>query len=370
MCAHFKGCCDVKIVRLRSRDCSSLKLTLKQLITQIFSPDQDAKIQNGLPKHANQPEGPAEPQEDFLEQMTLESVEKLYETKYGKRGKNPPPIVIVVEDFEGFEASIMEDLIIICSGHSLNLCISFLFCVATHGDVLQRKLSRSALSVLQTRKFHIQQSSVYLTGILEEIMNVESGCLFTFSQSLFTFLVDQFLFEHFSVTCFLQSLKYALLEHFYENPLSCFHNVDFVKICCQNSPEEALDWLQKSNLSHASLWEMFRATRSFRDFIESQGENPELQKNLLLQDDLLMNHLIEFIRHYWHQQKCYHLVIKVFHHLICKLPENLFGKHVRELYCQLLNVSIDSLPHYRKAIDLARYPFSHTFLCGSTGCDF
>lgn len=78
--------------------------------------------------------------------------------------------MIVIQDFECFESKVLEDFIIICSQYVDRLPFVFVFGMATSIDIFQQMLPRSAISLLRTEKFKLEQPGSCIDTIIEKVL--------------------------------------------------------------------------------------------------------------------------------------------------------------------------------------------------------
>ncbi|CAO3636475.1 unnamed protein product [Cunninghamella blakesleeana] len=196
-----------------------------------------------------------------------------------------PKIVIILQDFESFEPHVLQDFIAIMSEYRATLPVVFIIGIATSTEILHQSLDKSTLSLLRIEKFWLQQSDVWFNRVLDSLF-IDSNFTLKFGARPFKFLLDHFYLYDFSISKVKSSIKYALMHHFYGNPLSIF-------IQLYGSPSKMISttlkqWYQDNiiNEHHAAH---IRMLRSFRDYIESISEtNPGLALKSLDEDEYLL----------------------------------------------------------------------------------
>lgn len=81
--------------------------------------------------------------------------------------------------------------------------------LATSMDALHQGLPKSALSLLQTRKFQMQQSNECLTAIVEDLF-IHANVGLMVGPLPLKQLIDQFMHYNFSVGGFVSNLKVSI----------------------------------------------------------------------------------------------------------------------------------------------------------------
>ncbi|KAJ3162756.1 Origin recognition complex subunit 3 [Geranomyces michiganensis] len=139
------------------------------------------------------------------------------------------------------------------------------------------------LNALRIEKFKSQQSQECVDALIEEIIVRHPLCVdglptsFKFGLDPFRFLMDNFQLHTLSVLSVHHTLKYAMMDMYYSNPLSLLMDAN---------PEESKDDIVAS-LTADHLLEV-RMTRSFRNHIDDvTEEHPDAATALLLDDTAL-----------------------------------------------------------------------------------
>jgi origin recognition complex subunit 3 len=122
--------------------------------------------------------------------------------EHGKR----PTLVVIIQDFESFDQETLQDFIMICHSYQERIPFVFLMGLATSIDALHQGLPKSVLSLLQTKKFQMQQSSECLTAIVEDLF-VHANVGLMVGPLPLKQLIDQFMHYNFSVGGFVANLK-------------------------------------------------------------------------------------------------------------------------------------------------------------------
>ncbi|KAI9304149.1 origin recognition complex subunit 3 N-terminus-domain-containing protein [Cunninghamella echinulata] len=196
-----------------------------------------------------------------------------------------PKIVIILQDFESFEPHVLQDFMSVMSEYRAILPIVFIIGIATSTEILHQSLDKSTLSLLRIEKFWLQQSDVWFNRVLDSLF-IDSNFTLKFGARPFKFLLDHFYLYDFSISKVKSSIKYALMHHFYGNPLSVF--TQLYGLASEEITTILKQWYQNGIITehHATH---IRMLRSFRDYIESISEtNPTLALKLLDDDEYLL----------------------------------------------------------------------------------
>ncbi|KAF9174644.1 Origin recognition complex subunit 3 [Mortierella sp. AD010] len=185
------------VIILQSKDCVNLKTAMKSMIDQFV----------GLAV-----EGAINPLEAGLKLPAYDMIvlERWYQSLCDLRENDPdmrtPTLVVIIQDFESFDQDVLQDLITICSNYLDRIPFVFLMGLATSIDALHQSLPKSVLSLLQTRKFQMQQSSECLTAVIEDLFIHAKVGLMVGPLPLKQ-LIDQFMHYNFSIGGFVANLK-------------------------------------------------------------------------------------------------------------------------------------------------------------------
>uniref|UniRef100_A0A2C9JVY9 Origin recognition complex subunit 3 n=1 Tax=Biomphalaria glabrata TaxID=6526 RepID=A0A2C9JVY9_BIOGL len=165
-----------------------------------------------------------------------------------------PHIVIMIEDIENMNASVLQDFISLCSSYLSTLPVVLVLGIATAITAIHQILSSSTSSLMCMEKFHAPPASQYLTHLLDKLIMTPS-IPFKLGPKVLNFLLDNFLYHDFSIVNFIQGFKLCMLEHFLRNPLS--------ELCCPVEDADAI----ASKLTQAEI-EHFRRHPSFMRYVE------------------------------------------------------------------------------------------------------
>ncbi|PIK61241.1 putative origin recognition complex subunit 3 [Apostichopus japonicus] len=206
--------------------------------------------------------------------------------------------------------------------------------------------------MLSIEKFQAPHSSISLNQLISKIF-LTPKYPFKLGAKVFLLLLDLFLYHDFSFTNFVKGIKFSMIEHFFNQPLSF--------LCCNF--EEAADCVKA--MSHDQL-ELCRQFQSFRRYVEHQA--PKEQRALLLDDKHtkgVIQDLLEVI-HEYHSN--FYPVLLCLHQITNELPQSPLGKKLRELYAMTLEGNIVEQEGYKQAISLVRLFAREELICHLEAC--
>ncbi|KAF9191007.1 Origin recognition complex subunit 3 [Haplosporangium sp. Z 767] len=341
------------VVILQSKDCTNLKAALKSMIEQFLG--------LGIAGAVNPLEGGMRLQNyDMIvlerwyqsiadhQQVEAEKADMTSETQ--QQHSKRPKLVVIIQDFESFDPETLQDLIIICSNYQDRIPFVLLMGLATSMDALHQGLQKSVLSLLQTRKFQMQQSSECLTAIVEDLFIHANAGLMVGPLPLKQ-LIDQFIQYNFSVGGFISNLKYVVMHHFYANPLS---------ILCDRSlasDSKALDLLGKGHIDH------IRMLQSFQRYVEYKMEgdqdrnlipDPQVAEMLLKDDEFLTFEIPDLVQDLVEYHQNFALIFDFLWFLQSRFSISVLKKSKRVLYFMALDGTLTESSHITFLLSLVR----------------
>jgi len=328
------------VALLRSKDCSVMKATMKNVISQFIGydlQDEDDPASSEQTKKIS----------SFTMPMLCQWYKKMIKHDDSKRRRSSqqsqhsdrPPLVIILEDFEGFPPAVVQNFVTICSQYLSELPLVLVFGIATAVTTIHRVLPHAVSSVLSIERFQSQPSHICVLEIINKVL-MTAKFPFKLGARVFRFLYDNFLFHDFSLQNFARGLEFCLMEHFFESPLSV--------LCCA-SPENRKDIMDK--ISHKQV-EMFRKTMSFRRYVE--GEQPSNQLKLLLEDSFTKEVIAELLEDLDQYHWCFFPVLQCLHVVTSNLPRHPLGKKPCDVYENSLSSNIYDQEEYKEAMSLLR----------------
>ncbi|ORZ14878.1 origin recognition complex subunit 3 N-terminus-domain-containing protein [Lobosporangium transversale] len=324
-----------KVVILQSKDCINLKAALKSMIQQFLGLNMDGAInslESGL-KLQNH--------DMFVLEQWYRSLCTPQEEKVANQQRQPT-LVVIIQDFESFDQDTLQDLVTICSNYQDRIPFVFLMGLATSIDALHQGLPKSVLSLMQTRKFQMQQSSECLTAIIEDLF-MHGNVSVMIGPLPMKQLIDQFMHYNFSVSGFVANLKYIVMHHFYANPLS---------ILCDralSSQSRALELLEVGHYDH------IRMLPSFQRYVESKVEvDPQEGEMLLLDNEFLKLQIPDMVRDLQEYHRNFALVFEFLWFLQARFTIAILKKSKRALYFMALEGTLTDSTSISFLLNLVR----------------
>ncbi|CAM0138700.1 unnamed protein product [Umbelopsis sp. WA50703] len=286
------------VALLQSRDCSNLRFTMRNMIEQFLGSeveydndeeDEDDDIMDEEEEAGGSKEPAAQSfslnttrgRRGRLPNYDMQILDGWYRhvVKSQSNSLSLPNLVVVIQDFESFDPSILEDLFEICSEYRSRLPIVLLIGIATSSNALHQSLSKSALSLLRTEKFWLQQSDVWFNKVIEDLF-IKPTHTVKLGPRPYKFLLDHFYLFDFSIGSVMASLQFTLMHHYYANPLSVFSPFSGSSL----SKETILTMYEDGHLTqdHATH---IRMLPSFRTYIDTICESKPHEALRLLEDD-------------------------------------------------------------------------------------
>ncbi|GAB0098604.1 Origin recognition complex subunit 3 [Sergentomyia squamirostris] len=222
-------------------------------------------------------------------------------------------LAVVIPDFELFCKPTLCEIIAILASYRQHLPLVLIFGVATSISSLEQLLPLKFTTRAKFHVFRIQSSVSILNQMVENVLLEERILL---SGRVLQFLVEKFLFYDFSISGFIQGVKFCLLDQFSQGNLTA---------------SVALKRLEVGVIQEDC--ENIRRLMSVRRHIENLSDSQRII--LLLTNDA---YLEETVRKVWipqieefllHFQSALHFV----HELVGDLPKSPLGKQLREIFC-------------------------------------
>ncbi|KAK6987281.1 origin recognition complex subunit 3 [Biomphalaria glabrata] len=249
-----------------------------------------------------------------------------------------PHIVIMIEDIENMNASVLQDFISLCSSYLSTLPVVLVLGIATAITAIHQILSSSTSSLMCMEKFHAPPASQYLTHLLDKLIMTPS-IPFKLGPKVLNFLLDNFLYHDFSIVNFIQGFKLCMLEHFLRNPLS--------ELCCPVEDADAI----ASKLTQAEI-EHLRRHPSFMRYVE--GTPGPVQAKTVSDCAAVKIRLAQEVKNLHSFHKVFFPTLSFLHCLCQNLPKFPLGKHLRELYSTCLSETIQESEGYKQAFFFLR----------------
>ncbi|KAI8974945.1 origin recognition complex subunit 3 N-terminus-domain-containing protein [Pilobolus umbonatus] len=232
--------------------------------------------------------------------------------------KRKPNLVIMLQDFESFDPLVMQDFINICSLYHTRMRIILVMGIATSMDTFFQSFNTATIGLLRTEKFKLEQSEVWFNKVLEKVF-LQSTETLKFGPRPYKFLLDRFYLYDFSISNVKASLKYALMHHYYGNPLSLF-----LSLLEENLPtmkKKVKGWWVEGMFTEDHILSI-RMLPSFRTFVESMAIfNPKEALHILEDDEyLILNTIPMLLSHMKVYQAEFRVGIKLIQTLQAQFP--------------------------------------------------
>ncbi|KAG2217511.1 hypothetical protein INT45_001798, partial [Circinella minor] len=319
------------VALLQSKDCNNLKSMMKVMIEQFLSIEIESMESSNQVKQ-QQEKGEHEMDEDNeddndegltssvgnfgdtmfeintntklkrasklppYDMQILEAWYRHVNQRQTKNKRQEPNLVVVLEDLESFEANMLRDFITICSEYRLRIPIVFIMGIATSTDILHQSLTKATIGLLRIEKFWLEQSDVWFNRVLETVF-IDSVHTLKFGARPYKFLLDHFYLYDFSMGRATASLKYALMHHYYGNPLSIF--TPLLNKSKQEIQDTLKEWYNTQIINEHHTTHL-RMLSSFRMHVDAIADHDPQQALRLLDDDdsefLMTDALVDFIQ--------------------------------------------------------------------------
>ncbi|KAK9763710.1 Origin recognition complex subunit 3, variant 2 [Basidiobolus ranarum] len=323
------------VANLESKDCHNLKTTMKLMISQFLnSRGKTAEVMDISEDEDNQAV-------DYkITTYDMQVLEGWYKSVSDSATNSDPVkhLVVVIQDMEGFDPLLLGDLITICSEYCDKIPIVLLMGIATSVEALHQSLSKDALTLLRAEKFFFQRPNEILGSIIEEVL-LSDPTGFKLGVDAYKLLTGNFFEHNFSVNSFMCSLQYAVMTHFYSNPMSIL------------SLQSKVPPRSMFSRDHC---EYIRMQPSFRSVVQSMKPNMEEVKKLLEDDDYLVTKLPGFLQDF----TLYHAKYSKALECVCALQNVFAGGSLRKpkriLYFYGLNDNLYDTQHIKSLFMLVK----------------
>ncbi|ERL84124.1 hypothetical protein D910_01470 [Dendroctonus ponderosae] len=309
---------------LSSQDCGNVKSLMEIMISQFIGLSDDR-----------------EEYEDDLVKNTLKKSSlnmSLLESWY-QQAENEL-LVVIIPDFESFNAKVLQSFILIISSHLGKLPFVFIFGIATCISTLHTSFPYHVTMKINVHVFKCEPSIVYLNQVLEGIF-LDIFCPFHLGGKVLDLFTEIFLFYDFSVQNFVQNIKFAMMEHF------------------SHGNAMALCLMEKTAIKNVLVdfnhedCENVRHLLSFRNLVESEPYEQRIK--LITDDEYFKQAVCDKVVAIQRYIKRLHVFLRCLHALVYDLPGSPLGKNLRELYTLALTKSITQSAEYRESFQLLEF---------------
>ncbi|KAK1261691.1 hypothetical protein QJS04_geneDACA008950 [Acorus gramineus] len=138
---------------------------------------------------------------------------------YCKPANNDKPVVVIIDDMERCQGSVLADFILMLSEWVVKIPVVLIMGVTTTVDAPRRLLPSNALQQLRPCKFMLGSPTERMNAIVEAVL-LRPCSGFTVGYKVSLFLRDYFTRHDGTVTSFIKAMKIACMKHFSMEPLS------------------------------------------------------------------------------------------------------------------------------------------------------
>ncbi|KAL5288502.1 ORC3 family protein [Megaselia abdita] len=280
---------------INSRDATHLKNAVEALVYEVIENNDEERETKRLRKT----------------QMNMDMLEAWYDKD------ECDCLVVILPDFESFNPEVLQDFILILSSYSRRIPIVLVLGVATAVSAVHGALPYHVTSKIKLRIFQTQSAPLGLNEILEKVL-LSTKHSFFLSGKTFNFLTQVFFFYDFSISGFIQSFRYCLMEHFMQG--------NAISLC--TNYEQSLKFVDK--LSHSDI-EFIRRLPSFRPYVESLKDFQKII-DILTEDSCMKAHLPALLKECHLYSKVFRCFVEFLTVLVEDLPRCPLGKYRREIY--------------------------------------
>ncbi|XP_035794782.1 origin recognition complex subunit 3-like [Anopheles albimanus] len=316
------------VVILQSRDCSGIKQAIEAMVGGFMEQQLADDDTQEKPLRKNQ--------------LNLPVLQAWYFEKH-EHMERKPKLTIILPEFEHFKPNMLEDFILILHSHAPHLPFVLIFGVATTMSSVHSALPYHVTSKLKLSTFQSEPSITHLNKLLDHVF-LTPFCPLHLSAKTLTLLLDIFLFYDFSVNGFVQGLKVAFMEHYFDQSI---HGLSTI-VRDDDDLSEMVEKLTANDL------QQIRELPSFRPFVESLDQ-PQAVIDFLTDDDHLKRSLPAMllrVHNYWF---IFHCALEILHALVYDLPKAPLGKSLRELYCHAAASDVTTLPEFHECMKLISF---------------
>ncbi|KAH8300001.1 hypothetical protein KR044_008458 [Drosophila immigrans] len=344
---HLHAQQAARVCVLQSRDCATLKAAVESMVYNLME---------ALPLVDEPEDGEEDDREHDREcdrkrlrrsHCTMKQLHLWYDNNFGGEGGKRRVLVVILPDFECFNASILQDFILILSAQCGRLPFVLVLGVATAMTAVHSTLPYHVSSKIKLRVFQTQPAPTGLNELLDKVL-LSPKYAFHLSGKAFKFLTHIFLYYDFSIQGFIQGFKYCLMEHYFAGNAYAL---------CTNYTK-ALGRIKQ--LTHEDL-ETIRRLPSFRPYVEQINDCKRIIA-VLTDDDYLKKKLPQLLRDCLLHFMLFRSCLEFFTELVGDLPRCPLGKLRRELYVNCLNKPITQQAEYKECWQMLSFMSKDEFI--------
>jgi len=293
----------------------SLRALVQQMVVDLTTQEDDGITIQGVKKT----------------EASLSTLEQWYNNQY-PGGSSRPPLILILQDFEGSAGPALQDLITLLRRYS-GLPFLLVFGVATTITTVHRALSQAATARLTIHTFGSPPATRHLDQVIDRII-INPETPFKLSHKVFQFLVENFLFHDFAVRHFMEGYKFILGEHFYRTPASV--------LCCDLST----GLTRLAGMTNSEL-DCVRRLPSFREMVEKMEGDEGV--NLLVDPESCKEKVGDLMTEFVSHTRLFTGLVRALFHLVKDLPRKPLGKVLRDLYELAMKGELTSTQQFKEA---------------------
>lgn len=270
-----------RVVRLSSKECNTIKVTLKKIVSSILYDtlaDGDNFIDNDSDEEENNVSDESEEEEDDDDDILLqhkrlpfdldsivEWCQQIYSKKNESIDTTSTRIVLLFEDTDSFNIGLLNHLIKLIHRFTNRIPFRLIFNIGTNVENFSKKLDNELHFLLKFHQFKIEQTGLILNKIVSDI--ILQGDFLIGNESIY-FLLNRFQNSTRDVNEFLKCLKFLKMSFFFNQPFAIIGEI-----------------LQRQNgeiLLNDSYYAAIKNTESFRDYINQSINSDQYDPDEIL----------------------------------------------------------------------------------------
>ncbi|KAJ3220037.1 Origin recognition complex subunit 3 [Clydaea vesicula] len=303
-----------KTATLLNQNCQTIQHAMTSIIDQfMYINDEDAEYDNSLVIEGEPQDGSDKECEESTFDWRSERVISMLLIKHLPifKGRSKPlsydinllrtwykqkktnqikKLVIFVRDFESIEHKILCHVIQICSLNRSELPFVFVLFLATSMETINQNIPKNVLNLMSFEKFFTKQSSNFFDLITKNLFissQTSSDCSdnefnLKLSYNVFDLCWTKFNSHTLCVESYLKDIKFAVLDHYYGNPLSVLTDYDSKK-----GDDDVIEALQSYHFTE------IRNLPSFKSYVNARKEKEAKKMRNLITDDVELKKFIK-----------------------------------------------------------------------------
>ncbi|XP_064472991.1 origin recognition complex subunit 3-like isoform X2 [Ornithodoros turicata] len=322
--SRLKGSVTRMVSSLQARDCNSISSMMQKVISDILEAVvSDVEMKKSICTMATL---------SAWHKSITEKMERSPRKKAKRSCTLNDPMVIIIEEVEGFKPSVLQDFILICSNYINQLPLVLVFGISTMVSTIHGMIPERASSCLSIETFSSMPVTEYLNRVFQEVL-LNPSVPFKFGHHVFQLVQDIVLFHDFSLMNLLQILKMCLFEHYYSGPASV--------LCC---PEDQLEGVVQT-LTRQQI-SLIMNLPSVERCMEDNKLSTSKQANQRILIDLVK------MLHSHHRSSV--TMLKALHEFSKDLPNWPLGHQLRDTYLLFLQTPAAEMEGFKSLIKLTR----------------